>query len=123
MDCKLELIVIPVTDVDRARAFYEGIGFVIDHDRTVHEALRFVQATPRGSACSIAFGRGLTEAEPGSVKGLQVVVDDIDVARDSLVAAGHDVAPVDHQPWGDFVFFADPDGNHWSVQCMAKLKA
>lgn len=117
MDCKLELVALPVTDVDRAKAFYvDQVGFVADHDHVVNPELRFVQLTPRGSACSICFGDGITSAEPGSVKGMQVVVTDIDVARASLVEGGVDVSPVDDQPWGRFVSFADPDGNGWAVQ-------
>src|SRR3954453_794968 len=117
MDFRLELVIVPVTDVDRAKAFYaDQVGFVVDHDQTVSDDLRFVQLTPRGSACSIAFGRGLTDAQPGSVKGLQVVVDDADAAYDELAARGVEVSDVDETPWGRFVFFHDPDGNAWSVQ-------
>ena len=117
MDCKLELVVIPVSDVDRAKAFYtEQVGFNADQDHTVSDEIRFVQITPPGSACSIAFGKGLVEGEPGSVKGLQVVVDDVHAARADLVAGGVDVGEVEVLPWGSFVYFADPDGNHWSVQ-------
>ena len=116
MDYRLELVIIPVSDVDRARAFYEQVGFTVDHDRTVHEQLRFVQVTPPGSACSIAFGTGLTDSEPGSVKGLQVVVDDAEAVRADLVARGIDVSQVEQLAWGNFVYFSDPDGNHWSVQ-------
>ena len=114
---KLELIAVPVSDVDRAKAFYvDRAGFVADHDHTVSDELRFVQLTPPGSACSIAFGKGLVEGEPGSVKGLQIVVDDAQAAHDHLAAAGVEVGDVQHFPWGSFVFFADPDGNRWSVQ-------
>ena len=117
MDFRLELVIVPVTDVDRAKAFYaDQVGFVVDHDQTVSEDLRFVQLTPRGSACSIAVGKGLTDAEPGSVKGLQVVVDDADAAREHLVANGVDAPPVEDLAWGRFTRFADPDGNQWSVQ-------
>ncbi len=116
MDWKLELVVIPVTDVDRAKDFYERIGFNADHDHTVSPGLRFVQLTPPGSACSIALGQGLTGAAPGSVKGLQVVVDDAEVARATLLDRGVEVGPVENLPWGSFVYFADPDGNAWSVQ-------
>ncbi len=117
MDFKLELVVIPVSDVDRAKAFYVNqIGFVADHDHTVSEEIRFVQLTPPGSACSIAFGKGLTEAAPGSVDGLQVVVTDADAARAELVARGADVSDVKDLPWGRFVYFSDPDGNRWSIQ-------
>ncbi|WP_461417891.1 glyoxalase superfamily protein [Gordonia sp. GN26] len=114
----LELVILPVSDVDRARDFYAKIGFNVDHDHTVSEDVRFVQMTPPGSACSIAIGKGLTDAEPGSVKGMQVVVTDINAARDQLLAAGVDPGEVDVQPWGHFVYFADPDGNQWAVQYM-----
>jgi catechol 2,3-dioxygenase-like lactoylglutathione lyase family enzyme len=117
MDFKLELVVIPVSDVDRAKAFYvDKIGFVADHDHKVSEELRFVQLTPSGSACSIAFGTGLTEAVPGSVEGLLVVVRDADAARAELVGRGVEVSDVKDLPWGRFVYFSDPDGNRWSIQ-------
>jgi predicted enzyme related to lactoylglutathione lyase len=117
MDFKLELVTVPVSDVDRAKAFYvEQAGFVADHDHTVSDDLRFVQITPPGSACSIAFGTGLTESEPGSVKGLQLVVDDIERAHAELEARGTQVSDIDDQPWGRFVYFSDPDGNAWAVQ-------
>jgi catechol 2,3-dioxygenase-like lactoylglutathione lyase family enzyme len=117
MDFKLELVVIPVSDVDRAKAFYvDKIGFVADHDHTVSEDIRFVQLTPPGSACSIAFGKGLTEAKPGSVEGMQVVVTDADAAHAELLARGADVSDVKDLPWGRFVYFSDPDGNRWSIQ-------
>lgn len=117
MDMKLELIPVPVSDVDRAKAFYvDQVGFVADHDHTVHEGLRFVQLTPPGSACSICFGQGITEMEPGSQQGLQMVVEDAEKARETLAARGVDVSEVDHQPWGDFVTFADPEGNTWALQ-------
>jgi len=117
VDWKLELVIIPVSDVDRAKAFYtEQVGFHADHDHTVSDEIRFVQLTPPGSACSIAFGKGLLEGEPGSVRGLQVVVPDARAAREELLGRGVDVSDVDEQPWGSFVYFADPDGNAWSVQ-------
>ena len=117
MDWKLELVAIPVSDVDRAKAFYsERIGFVVDHDHRVSDEVRFVQLTPPGSACSIAIGLGVTEAEPGSVKGMQVVVADIEAAHSQLVDRGVEVSDVQDFPWGRFVFFQDPDGNAWSVQ-------
>jgi catechol 2,3-dioxygenase-like lactoylglutathione lyase family enzyme len=117
MDWKLELVAIPVTDVDRAKAFYtEKAGFNADHDYTVSDEIRFVQLTPPGSACSIALGKGLVDATPGSAAGLQLVVDDINAARDELTARGVEVGEVQDFPWGRFVFFADPDGNRWSVQ-------
>jgi predicted enzyme related to lactoylglutathione lyase len=117
MDFKLELVAIPVTDVDRAKAFYVAqAGFNADHDHRVSETLRFVQLTPPGSACSIALGEGVTDAEPGSVRGMQLVVDDIEVAHSELSGRGVDVGAVQEFPWGRFVFFSDPDGNAWSVQ-------
>lgn len=117
MDWKLELVTIPVSDVDRAKAFYsERVGFVVDHDHRVSDEVRFVQLTPPGSACSIAIGLGVTEAEPGSVKGMQVVVADIEAAHSQLVDRGVDVSDVQDFPWGRFVFFQDPDGNAWAVQ-------
>jgi catechol 2,3-dioxygenase-like lactoylglutathione lyase family enzyme len=117
MDYKLELVAVPVSDVDRAKAFYtEQAGFNADHDHTVDENLRFVQLTPPGSACSIALGTGITEVEPGSVQGLQLVVSDIEAAHRELSGRGVDVSDVQDFPWGRFVFFRDPDGNGWSVQ-------
>ena len=117
MDWKLELVSIPVTDVDRAKAFYvDRVGFTADHDHTVSDEMRFVQLTPPGSACSIAFGRGISPAEPGTVQGMQLVVDDIEAARAHLVAHDVEVSPVEDFPWGRFVHFRDPDGNGWSVQ-------
>jgi predicted enzyme related to lactoylglutathione lyase len=115
---KLELIAVPVSDVDRAKAFYvDQVGFDADHDHTVSEELRFVQLTPPGSACSIAIGTGLTQrSEPGSLENLQLVVDDIEAARAALVAGGVDVSEIQDLPWGRFVFFSDPDGNGWAVQ-------
>ena len=117
MNFKLELITLPVSDVDRAKAFYvDQAGFNADHDHRVSEDMRFVQLTPAGSGCSIAIGDGLTEAEPGSVKGLQLVVDDIDAARAELAGRGVDVSEIQRFPWGAFVFFSDRDGNAWAVQ-------
>jgi predicted enzyme related to lactoylglutathione lyase len=117
MDWKLELIGVPVSDVDRAKEFYvEKVGFNLDHDHTVSDEIRFVQLTPPGSACSIAFGLGVTETEPGSMQGLGMVVADIDAAREQLVEGGAEVTDVQEFPWGKFVFFSDPDGNGWSVQ-------
>src|SRR5919198_5111643 len=117
MDFKLELVAIPVSDVDRAKEFYvEKAGFNADHDHTVSEDIRFVQLTPPGSACSIAIGKGVTDAEPGSVRGMQVVVTDIEAARDELAGRGVEVSDIQDFPWGRFVFFSDPDGNAWSVQ-------
>ena len=117
MDWKLELVAIPVSDVDRAKRFYiEQVGFVADHDHAVSDEIRFVQLTPPGSACSIAFGKGIAETEPGSVQGLQLVVSDIHAARAELVERGVEVSEVQEFPWGSFVFFQDPDGNGWAVQ-------
>src|SRR6476620_7130851 len=116
MDWKLELLPIPVTDVDRAKAFYVQAGFVADHDHTVSEELRFVQLTPPGSACSIALGTGIVASAPGSVQGLQLVVTDIEAARAELAGRGAEVTEVQSFPWGRFVFFSDPDGNGWAVQ-------
>ena len=116
MDFKIELVALPVSDVDRAKAFYEGAGFNADHDHRVNEKLRFVQLTPPGSACSIAIGEGITPAEPGSVRGMQMVVEDIEEARAALAAGGVEVSEIDRQDWGNFVYFADPDGNGWAVQ-------
>ena len=117
MDWKLELIAVPVTDVDRAKAFYtDQVGFNADHDHRVNEQLRFVQLTPPGSACSIAIGTGIMETEPGSVQGLQLVVADADAARAHLIENGVEVGEVQDFPWGRFVFFKDPDGNGWAVQ-------
>jgi catechol 2,3-dioxygenase-like lactoylglutathione lyase family enzyme len=117
MDLKLELITIPVSDVDRAKEFYvERAGFNADHDHQVKEGLRFVQLTPPGSGCSISIGEGLSEMTPGSLEGLQLVVDDIEEARDRLANGGVEVSEVQDFPWGRFVFFSDPDGNSWAVQ-------
>ncbi len=114
---RLELVIIPVTDIDRAKAFYvDKVGFHADFDQRVNESIRFVQLTPPGSACSIAFGQGLTDQEPGSVRGLQAVVDDVAALRQILVSRGVDASDVDVQPWGSFVTFSDPDGNRWALQ-------
>ena len=118
MDFKLELVNVPVSDVDRAKAFYvEKAGFNADHDFQVNEETRFVQLTPPGSACSISIGTGLgTTTAPGSSQGLQLVVNDIEAARAELAGRGVDVSPIEDFPWGRFVFFSDPDGNQWAVQ-------
>ena len=117
MDWKLELVMIPVSDIDRAKAFYtDKAGFNADHDHTVSDEIRFVQLTPPGSACSIAIGKGITDAAPGSVVGLQMVVPDIEAAHDELVKRGAEVSEIQDLAWGRFVFFADPDGNKWAVQ-------
>jgi predicted enzyme related to lactoylglutathione lyase len=119
MDWKLELVAIPVSDVDRAKAFYtEKAGFNADHDHAVSDEIRFVQLTPPGSACSIALGKGVVDSEPGSVKGMQMVVSDINAARAELVERGVEVSEVQEFPWGSFVFFSDPDGNGWAVQAI-----
>ncbi len=115
MDWKLELVAVPVSDV--AKAFYaEQVGFVADHDHRVSDDVRFVQLTPPGSACSIAFGQGITSAPPGSVEGLQLVVADLQQARQELLDRGVEVSEVKDFPWGSFVWFSDPDGNGWAVQ-------
>ncbi|MGO9820189.1 MAG: VOC family protein [Solirubrobacteraceae bacterium] len=116
MDYKLELVAVPVSDVDHAKAFYERAGFNADHDHTISDKIRFVQLTPPGSACSIAIGNGLTTAAPGSIDGLQMVVADADAARSELQQRGVDVSDVQEFPWGRFVFFSDPDGNKWALQ-------
>jgi predicted enzyme related to lactoylglutathione lyase len=120
MDWKLELVPVPVSDVDRAKAFYtEKVGFNADHDHRVSDEVRFVQLTPRGSACSIAIGTGLgVDTAPGSVQGLQIVVEDIAAARSELAERGVEVSEVQDFPWGSFVFFSDPDGNGWAVQAI-----
>ena len=117
MDWKLELVAVPVSDVDRAKGFYtEQAGFNLDHDHRVSDKIRFVQLTPPGSACSIALGKGVTEAAPGTMTGLQLVVDDIDAAHKELTARGIEVTEPFAAPGGKFMFFSDPDGNKWSIQ-------
>jgi predicted enzyme related to lactoylglutathione lyase len=117
MDYRLELVAVPVSDIDRAKAFYvEQVGFTADHDHSPSDEIRFVQLTPPGSACSIAIGKGLVDGAPGSVKGLQLVVDDAQAAHDDLASRGVQVSDVQDFPWGRFVFFSDPDGNGWAVQ-------
>jgi predicted enzyme related to lactoylglutathione lyase len=119
MDWKLELVAVPVSDVDRAKAFYaDQVGFNLDHDHTVSDEIRFVQLTPPGSACSITIGKGVTKAEPGSVEGLQVVVADVEAARAELIERGVEASEVETYPWGRFVYFRDPDGNGWALQEM-----
>jgi catechol 2,3-dioxygenase-like lactoylglutathione lyase family enzyme len=121
MQMKLELILVPVTDVDRAKAFYtEKLGFHADFDQQVNENLRFVQLTPQGSACSIAIGYGITDMQAGSQKGLQMVVEDVRAIREELLKRGAEVSEVDVQDWGHFVYFSDPDGNRWSLQQLPK---
>jgi catechol 2,3-dioxygenase-like lactoylglutathione lyase family enzyme len=117
MDWKIELVAIPVSDVDRAKAFYtEQAGFNADHDHRVSDEIRFVQLTPPGSACSIALGKGIIDVPPGSVQGVQMVVSDIHAAHAELAGRGVEVSDVQDFPWGSFVFFKDPDGNGWAVQ-------
>jgi predicted enzyme related to lactoylglutathione lyase len=117
MDYRLELVAVPVSDVDRAKAFYtEKAGFTADHDHRVSDEVRFVQLTPPGSACSIAIGNGIVDTPPGSVAGLQLVVANIQDAHKDLTGRGVQVSEVQDFPWGRFVFFSDPDGNRWSVQ-------
>ena len=119
MDMKLELVAVPVSDPDASIAFYrDKAGFVLDHDHEVSDEIRFVQLTPPGSACSIAIGTGISQREPGSVEGLQVVVADIEEARSTLANGGVEVSDVHDFPWGRFVYFSDPDGNGWAVQQM-----
>lgn len=118
-DMRLELIQVPVSDIDRAKAFYvEKVGFNADHDHQVNEELRFVQLTPRGSACSIALTLGAHQMRPGSIEGLQVVVDDAEASRKDLAERGVEVSDVQEFPWGTFVFFRDPDGNGWALQAL-----
>ena len=123
MDMKLELVAVPVTDVDRARDFYVQAGFVLDHDHTVSDDVRFVQLTPPGSGCSIALGKGLTQMPPGALDNLQMVVADADAAHADLKGRGIEVSEVDDQAWGRFVYFSDPDGNGWALQQLPDWSA
>lgn len=117
MDWKIELIGIPVSDVERAKTFYtDQLGFVLDHDHKVSDDLRFIQLTPPGSACSITIGVGVIDTPPGSVQGMQMVVSDIQAAHAELSGRGVELSDVQHYDWGDFIFFKDPDGNGWAVQ-------
>ncbi len=118
MEMRLELVPVPVSDVERAKAFYvDKVGFTLDHDHQVSEALRFVQLTPPGSACSVTFGEGIaTDMAPGSIKGLQMVVPDAGQVHDELEARGVPVSAIEDLPWGRFVYFSDPDGNSWALQ-------
>jgi catechol 2,3-dioxygenase-like lactoylglutathione lyase family enzyme len=122
MDWKLELVGLPVSDIDQAIEFYTKIGFNLDHDHKVSDQIRFVQLTPPGSACSIALGKGISEMAPGSLKGLQLVVSDINAARVHLLSKGVQVGDVQVFDWGSFVFFSDPDGNSWAVQQIPEKK-
>lgn len=124
MEMKLELVMVPVTDVDRAKEFYvDKVGFVADHDHVVSDDVRFVQLTPPGSACSIAIGKGLTQMAPGALDNLQMVIPDADAARAELVGRGVDASEVDDQAWGRFVHFSDPDGNRWTLQQLPAWSA
>ncbi len=117
MQMKLEVVFVPVTDVDRAKAFYvEKLGFHADHDQRVNEKLRFVQLTPEGSACSIAIGEGLTDMVPGSLKNVMMVIENAQEAHDALKAKGVEVSAIDSQAWGKFIYLTDPDGNSWTLQ-------
>ncbi|HEY3867765.1 MAG TPA: glyoxalase superfamily protein [Actinocrinis sp.] len=123
VDMKLELVAVPVSDVDRAKAFYtDKLGFNADHDHTVSDEIRFVQLTPPGSACSIAIGRGIVEGEPGSVRGLNMVVADVEAARAELVERGAEVSDIQDFDWGRFVYVADPDGNKWALQQLPQRR-
>ena len=124
MDWKIELVGIPVSDVERAKAFYtEQVGFVLDHDHKISDDLRFIQLTPPGSACSITIGVGVIDTPPGSVQGVQMVVSDVQAAHDELAGRGVEVSDVQHFDWGDFVFFSDPDGNGWAVQQLPSWRS
>ncbi len=117
MEIRLEVVAVPVTDIDRAKAFYvDQVGFIADHDSVVSDEIRFVQLTPPGSACSIAFGKGITTMEPGSLQGVMCVIQDAEAARKDLASRGVEVSEVDEQQWGKFVYFSDPDGNSWAFQ-------
>ena len=113
----IEVVFVPVTDVDRAKDFYVNkLGFVADHDQKVKEGLRFVQLTPEGSACSIALGEGITEMTPGVQQGIMMVVDDVRMLQQDLKAKGVEISDIDEQAWGTFAYFKDPDGNGWTLQ-------
>lgn len=121
MRARIEVVFVPVTDVDRSKEFYvDRLGFTLDHDQTVSPQLRFVQVTPPGSACSLAFGLGISQMTAGSLNAVMMVIDDADDVRAELVAAGVDASQVDEQAWGRFVYFDDPDGNHWTLQQLPK---
>ncbi|MEO8261585.1 MAG: glyoxalase superfamily protein [Pseudolysinimonas sp.] len=124
VDYKLELVALPVADVDRAKTFYgDTLGWPVDHDQVVSDEVRFVQVTPPGSACSIAFGLGISDMVPGSLKALQVVVASADEVHADLTARGVECSAIDDQPWGRFVHFSDPDGNSWSCQQLPAWSA
>ncbi|WP_371030592.1 VOC family protein [Pseudoclavibacter sp. JSM 162008] len=117
VEYRIELVGLPVADVDRSRAFYgDTLGWPVDHDQVVSDQIRFVQVTPPGSACSIAFGNGISDMQAGSLRALQCVVTSIEEAHADLTHRGVEVSPIDDQPWGRFAYFADPDGNTWSIQ-------
>ncbi|WP_271982746.1 VOC family protein [Pseudoclavibacter terrae] len=117
VEYRIELVGLPVADVDRSRAFYgDTLGWPVDHDQVVSDEIRFVQVTPPGSACSIAFGNGISEMRAGSLRALQCVVTSIEEAHADLSGRGVEVSDIDDQPWGRFLYFADPDGNTWSIQ-------
>ena len=123
IEMRIEIVVIPVSDVDRAKAFYtDRVGFIAEHDHTVSEETRFVQLTPPGSACSIALGTGIVDSEPGSARGMQLTVADAHAARAELAGRGVPVSEVIEFPWGSFVFFEDPDGNRWSLQQLPQRR-
>jgi catechol 2,3-dioxygenase-like lactoylglutathione lyase family enzyme len=121
MEMRLEVVTVPVTDIDRAKEFYLSVGFNADHDHTVSDDIRFVQMTPPGSGCSIAFGKGLTKMTPGSLDNVMMVVPDADAVRAHLLERGIDASEVDEQPWSRFVYFADPDGNGWTLQQLPQF--
>ena len=121
MEMRLEVVTVPVTDIDRAKEFYLSVGFNADHDHTVSDDIRFVQMTPPGSGCSIAFGKGLTKMTPGSLDNVMMVVPDADAVRAHLLERGIDASEVDEQPWGRFVYFTDPDGNGWTLQQLPQF--
>ena len=124
MEMKLELVAVPVSDVDKAKAFYvDQVGFVLDHDHVVSDDVRFIQLTPPGSACSITFGLGITQMTPGSLDNMQMVVSDADAIRAELLSRGVEASDVDEQPWGRFVYFSDPDGNRWALQQLPNWAA
>jgi catechol 2,3-dioxygenase-like lactoylglutathione lyase family enzyme len=123
-DMRIELVQVPVSDIDRAKAFYvDKVGFNADNDHQVTDELRFVQLTPPGSGCSIALTSGAHRMTPGSIEGLQMVVDDAEASREELAERGVEVSDVQVFPWGSFVFFKDPDGNGWALQAMTHRAA
>ncbi len=123
MEMRLEVVTVPVSDIERAKEFYLSVGFNADHDHTVSDDLRFVQMTPPGSGCSIAFGKGLTKMTPGSLDNLMMVVPNAEAVREHLLERGVQASEVDEQAWGRFVYFADPDGNGWALQQLPEWSA